>query len=213
MEWLTKIFNSLKIPLKILLPAICLFSGLLTFLPDKALNVLSLLSWKTGNGFILGLMFLISFCLILIYAIYYLKEKISNLIFNMTLNRKTMKRLSKMDDTRLKILLSMYQSPGYSKVLNYSEPLVQALLSESYIYGGGEQLVSVNVLTNAVPVKFTLQPFVYKALDYYRQKIEDEISKVKRKINFQKNEQKKAKLARDLETLESYYNAYYNGGF
>lgn len=107
----------------------------------------------------------------------------------------------------------MYHSPGYSKVLNYTEPLVQALLAEHYIYGGGEQLVSMNLLTNEVPVKFTLQPFVYRAFDYYKPKMKDEIRKLNRKTNSQKNENKKAKLEEKLEILKDYYNDFYNGGF
>lgn len=213
MEWFTKLLNVIKIPLKILLPAICLFSGLMTLLPERILDKFSLLDWKTENGFVLGLMFLISSCLILIYAVYFLKDKASNILFNLTLNRKTMKRLVRLDDTRLAILLSMYHSPGYSKVLNYTEPLVQALLAEHYIYGGGEQLVSMNLLTNEVPVKFTLQPFVYRAFDYYKPKMKDEIRKLNRKTNSQKNENKKAKLEEKLEILKDYYNDFYNGGF
>lgn len=213
MEWLSKLVNVLKIPLKILLPAAWLFSGLMTLLPSEVLGKLSLLEWKNDNGFVFGLLFLITSCLIAIYVIYFAKEKISDVIFQATLNRKTIKRISKLDDTRLAIIISMYNSPGYTKVLNYCEPLVQALLSEQYIYGGGEQLVSMNMLTNQVPVKFTLQPYVYRALDYYKPKIEEEIRKLTKKVNGEKNPTKKEKLQEELSDSKDIYNAFYNGGY
>ena len=158
-------------------------------------------------------MFLITSCLITIYVIYYAKEEISDMIFQVTLNRKTIKRISKLDDTRLSIIISMYNSPGYTKVLNYSEPLVQALLAEQYIYGGGEQLVSMNTLTNQVLAKFTLQPYVYRTLDYYKPKFEKEINTLSEKVKKEKHPAKKEKLQVSLSNMRDNYNAFYNGGY
>ena len=81
MEWLSKLVNVLKIPLKILLPAAWLFSGLMTLLPAEVLEKFSLLDWKNENGFVFGLLFLITSCLIAIYVIYFAKEKLSDVIF------------------------------------------------------------------------------------------------------------------------------------
>lgn len=213
MEWIIKIFNVIKIPLKILLPATWIFSGLMTLLPSNILSKLFLLEWKNSNGFIFGLLFLITSCLIVIYIVYFVKEKISNIIFNATLNRKTIKRLLRLDDTRLAIIIKMYNSPGYMQMLNYSDPIVQALMAEQYIYGGGEQMVSINMLTNHVPVKYILHPYVYHALDYYKPKIEDEINKLAHKIEKAKNTTKKAKMQEQLTSMRDTYNIFYNGGF
>ena len=94
MDWLPKLYNALKIPLKIVLPAVWLFSGALTLLPDEWLTKLNLLDWKTENGFIFGLIFLISSCLIVVYIAYFIKEKSSDIFTRLTRNRRTMKRLS-----------------------------------------------------------------------------------------------------------------------
>ena len=50
MDWITKLINILKIPLKILLPSICIFSGFLLFANDELLNKMNLLSWSNENG-------------------------------------------------------------------------------------------------------------------------------------------------------------------
>ena len=212
MEWITKLVNALKIPLKILLPAAWLFSGLMTLLPSDVLKKFFLLEWKNDNGFVFGLVFLITSCLIVIYVVYYVKERLSHVIFQVTLNRKTLKRISQLDDTRLSIIISMYNSPGYTEVLNYSEPLVQALLAEQYIYCGSEQLVSMDLQTNQVPVKFTLQPYIYRALDYYKPKAKKEIRKLAEKIKSEKNPKKKEKLQEELSKSKDIFNAFYNGG-
>jgi len=93
MEWLSNFVDVLKIPLKILLLASCLFSGALTFLNKTILEKLGLFEWKTENRVIIGLIFVISTCLIIVYSVYYLKEKLSKLILKMTFKRKTMKKI------------------------------------------------------------------------------------------------------------------------
>ena len=62
----------LKIPLYILLPSVWLGSGMLLFLPDKWLDILYLLSWRNEKGFSIGLAFIVSSCLLLVYLFFYL---------------------------------------------------------------------------------------------------------------------------------------------
>lgn len=212
MEWLAKLYNTLKIPLKIVLPAVWLFSGALTLLDDKYLMQLNLLEWKNENGFVFGLIFLITSCLIVVYAVYFIKEKFSDLYVQLTRNRRTMKKLGKMDDVRFSIICRLYNSAGHTATLNYSEPLVQALLAEGYIYAGGEQLVSVDPRNNVIYTKFTLQPFVWWALDYYKPKLQKHMDKLEQKANTEKDPAKRTHLKNELSNMRENYNRFYNGG-
>ncbi|HIU63618.1 MAG TPA: superinfection exclusion B family protein [Candidatus Avacidaminococcus intestinavium] len=132
MEWFSKLISALKIPLQILLPALWLFSGVMTLLNEDVLIRLSLLEWKTQNGFVFGLIFAITSCLITVYFLYFIKEKLSNSIFKLTLKRKTIKRIFEMNDSELSIILMLYNFPGYSGTLDYNEPIIQGLISTEF---------------------------------------------------------------------------------
>lgn len=212
MDWITKAIDILKIPLKILLPALWIFSGLMTLLNDEVLLKFNLLDWKTENGFVFGLMFLITSCLIVVYLGYFLKEKVADIYTRLTRNRRTIKRLGRMNGTQLAIIRKLYTSEGYTATLNFSEPLVQALLAEGYIYAGGEQLVSVDTRNNVIYTKFTLQPFVCWALDYYKPKIAKHISKQEERVDKEKEPNKKARLLDELSNIKENYKLFYDGG-
>lgn len=180
-------------------------------LPDEWLTKLNLLDWKTENGFIFGLIFLISSCLIVVYIAYFIKEKASDIYNRLTRNRRTMKRLIRLNYTQLAIICKLYNSDGYTTTFNYSEPLVQALLAEGYIYAGGEQLVSVDTRNNVIYTKFTLQPFVCWALDHYKPSIEKHIKKIEDKVAKEKDATKKARLADELSNARENYKILYGG--
>ena len=56
--------------------------------------------------------------------------------------------------------------------MDYNQPLIQGLLARNYIYMGGQQQVTLDVFTNCIPARFTLQPYVYQTLDHYKPKID-----------------------------------------
>ena len=75
MEWLNKIPNWIKIPVKVLLPALTIFSGLLLFLGDNAIEALHMTKFREESGFSFGLIFIITLSLELVYAFYYFLDK------------------------------------------------------------------------------------------------------------------------------------------
>lgn len=55
MDWLSKIPNWVKIPIKILLPALAIFSGFIVLASDNVLEYLNLLKFEQRYGFAFAL--------------------------------------------------------------------------------------------------------------------------------------------------------------
>lgn len=210
MEGFSKILDVLKIPLKVLLPAACLFAGLLSFLNDSALKKLGLLSWREENHFVIGLVFLISLCLILVYTAFFLKKALGSWISDLTMYPRTLKKISQMNDMELGIIIDLYNSPGYSGTLDWGHPVVKGLLARNYIYSGNNAYVSFDIMTESWPMKVTLQPFVYRTLNHYQPKVKKKIEKLSSKIETTKNTGKKQKLRNELNDLQQSYYLFYN---
>lgn len=211
MEIKMNIPDWLKIPLNILLPAVWLISGTLLLLSEELLIKFYLLNWRNEQGFVIGLTFIVSSCLLLVYLIFFLNKVISTVFYNLTYKKKTMSRISKMNNTELAIILMLYNSPGYTGELDYNQPLTQGLLARNYIYMGGQQQVTLDVFSNCIPARFTLQPFVYQTLDYYRPKLQKHIEKLEKRTNKTTDANKKEKLKSELLTIRDNYNYMYGG--
>lgn len=202
----------LKIPLKILLPALWIFSGTMILLPDEWLQKLYLLEWAQKNGFAFGIIFVVVSCLLLVYLVFYAAKKVSSLYYKLTFKRRTFKNITNMSEIQQAIIYKLYNSPGFTAQLDFNQPVVQGLLGLNYIFMGGQQQVTMYRLSNSIPALFTLQPFVYQALDYYRPKVEKEIGKMERKIGKAKDASKKKLLAEKLQNAREHYDVMYNGG-
>ncbi len=202
----------LKIPLKILLPALWIFSGTMILLPDEWLQKLYLLEWAQKNGFAFGLIFVVDSCLLLVYLVFYAAKKVCSLYYKLTLKRRTFKNITNMSDIQQAIIYKLYNSPGFTAQLDFNQPVVQGLLGLNYIFMGGQQQVTMYRLSNSIPALFTLQPFVYQALDHYRPKLEKEIEKMERKTGKVKDASKKKLLAEKLQNAREHYDVMYNGG-
>ena len=211
MAWITKLVEFLKIPVKVLLPATWLFSAAVILFPDRWLDKLGVLQWKIGNQFALGLIFLITSCLILVYSFIYLKKQTSKAISRLSLNRATIKSFFKMSDIEKAIILKVYHSPNITCELDYGQPVVKGLIARHYLYGGGEQRVITSAFSTALPVKLTLQPYIYDALNYYKNKLAKQIQQIERKLSKKKKQSSNSKLNARLEELKGYYNMYFNG--
>ncbi len=211
MAWITKLVDFLKIPVKVLLPATWLFSAAVILFPDRWLDKLGVLQWKNGNQFALGLLFLITSCLILVYSFIYLKKQTSKAISRLSLNRATIKSFFKMSDIEKAIILKVYHSPNITCELDYGHPVVKGLIARQYLYGGGDQLVKMNFFSNAIPIRLTLQPYIYDALNYYKSKLAKQIQQIERKLSRKKKQSSNSKLNARLEELKGYYNMYFNG--
>lgn len=203
----------LKIPLNILLPAIWLFSGMLLLFPDSWLETLYLQEWRNEKGFAIGLTFTVASCLLLVYFLFYTKKLISAVLYKFTYKRKTMRRIADMNDTERAIIFKLYNSMGYTCDLDYNQPLTQGLLARNYIYMGAQQQVTLDVFSSCIPARFTLQPFVYQTLDYYKPKIAKYIEKMEKRAEKIKDVSKKEKLRSEISITRENYEHMYGGKF
>lgn len=201
-EWISKTIDVLKIPTKILLPALWIFSGSLLLLNDNVLDKFFLLSWRDENGFIIGLTFLICSCLIVVYICYYLKEKASDILFKITLKKKTLKRLINMSSGEKHIVARLYKAKNYNDLVDYNNALTQALLGEKVIFIGSNRALELD-LNNTMLVDATLQPYVYNCLNYYKPRIKRQIDVLENKTVRTEKENEK------LGELKEFYKMFY----
>lgn len=197
MEIISKIISLIKIPLKIILPALCLFSGILIFANDTFLERLNLLKWCNENGFVIGLIFLITLCILLIYIIYYMKSRFNELIFKFTYKRKTIKRIVDMNNKEYSIIMYLYKKEGYTGKINFADPNVKALIALSYIYIGNNVPCTIR-WNNEMIVSGTLQPIVWESLQWINEKLQRKINKLQNKKLKIKNSQKIDKINKDI---------------
>lgn len=207
MEYLIKVMNVLKVPIKIFLPTASLCCGALLFFSDDLLEKLYLLKWKHENGFIIGIIFLVTICLIVVYGVTYSVQIIRKKWFDVTLKLRTYKQLIKMSDVEKRIIGKLYSSEGYTAVLDFNQPIVKAMLARNFIYSGGEQLVIYDVFDNSVPITATLQPFVCWTLDLYLPKMYKEMLKKSNEMQCLKEGEKKYRIEKALEKLKHSYDA------
>ena len=200
MNW-SKILEVVKIPLKVLLPAIWLFSGFLILASDDFLTKLGLLEWKTTNSFVFGLLFLITTCLILVYIFWFVKDKASNLLFNITLNKRMVKLIERLNEAEQNIIVYLFKSPDYTNRLDYSEPVVQSLLARKLIYMGNNQPVSLG-WNNEMMVKFTLQPMTYRAMQYLVDSLYKQEKELENKIKNKRYASKISQLTKELNEIK-----------
>lgn len=212
MELNLNIPDWLKIPLKILLPATWLFSGSLLLLPVEWLQKLYLLEWAQKNGFIFGLLFAITSCLLLVYIMFYAKKGVSAKLHRLTFKRNTLRNIMASGDIEQCVIYKLYNAPSHTLKLDYNQPVMQRLLSRGYVYMGHQQAVTLDPFNNSIPALFTLQPFVYQALDYYRPKLEKKINRLIQKSKKVKSTCKKDAIIEQLQKEKEYYELVYNGG-
>ena len=212
MELNLNIPDWLKIPLKILLPATWLFSGSLLLLPVEWLQKLYLLEWAQKNGFIFGLLFAITSCLLLVYIMFYAKKGVSAKLHRLTFKRNTLRNIMASGDIEQCVIYKLYNAPSHTLKLDYNQPVMQRLLSRGYVYMGHQQAVTLDPFNNSIPALFSLQPFVYQALDYYRPKLEKKINRLIQKSKKVKSTCKKDAIIEQLQKEKEYYELVYNGG-
>ena len=132
MDWLSKIPKWVKIPLKILLPALCIFSGFLLLISDKVAARLYLKEFREENGFALGIMFLITVSLILCYIIMFGIEGCKIKVYRHSM----IKKFKGLQQVHKSALYEMYREPTHSIKMELSNAVASYLLNIHAIGAG-----------------------------------------------------------------------------
>ena len=180
MEWLNKIPQWIQIPLKILLPSLAIFSGFIMFASENLLKTLYLLQFREENGFAFGLIFVICASLIICYIGGFIITRIIDLYQGSVLKKKQYKLFINLADVYKQTLVAMYKSPTHSLKMEVSNSVAAYLEA---IHAIGRSSVS----SMGMIFDFYLQPWVVKSIEKMCVEIEEEIVKLKKKLETEKD--------------------------
>ena len=128
MDWLSKIPNWIKIPIKVLLPALAIFSGFIVLASDGVLEYLNLLEFEQQNGAAFAIIFLVCVSLIICYIASYIVEVIVKQIKTYLLKKQMFKKFINMPGVYKNALIQIYRQPTKSLKMELSNS-VAAFLS------------------------------------------------------------------------------------
>ena len=194
MDWLDKIPKWIQIPLKILLPALCIFSGFLLLISDNFAEKLYLKEFRQQNGFAFGLIFTITLTLILVYIIFFASKPLIEKVKNYLVKKRLINKFKNLEAVYKSALYEMYRTPTHSIRMEISNSVATYLLG---IHAIDRSVVS----TMGYVFEFFLQPWVIWG-------IEEEIGDAEKVIrNFEKNKHNLQKR----KDFNLYQQAYENG--
>ncbi len=200
-EWISKILSIVKIPLGILLPAVCLFSAFFIFATDEVLDKLGMLTWSQDNKFAFGILFIISISLLLVYSIGFIITKTVEIYRSKTQNKKALISFVSLSETEKGIILYLYKSNGFTNIIDYANPIVKGLIYRNYIFIGNNVPCQMD-WNNRMMIQGTLQPYVWQALDWLGNKADEEIRNLQQKESKCKDTNKKDKIDKEIAEIQ-----------
>ena len=123
MDWLNKIPNWIKIPIKILLPALAIFSGFIILASDELLKSLNLFEIEQQSGFIFAIIFLACVSLILCYIISYIIDIFLKYIKTYLQKKRMYNKFNDLPDVYKNTLIQIYRQPSKSLKMEASNSL------------------------------------------------------------------------------------------
>ncbi len=187
MDWLDKIPKWIQIPLKILLPALCIFSGFLLLISDSFAEKLYLKQFRQESGFAFGIIFLITLSLIICYIIMYFIDK-----YKVITNKNSLiKKFKRLQPIHKSALYEMYRTPTHSLKMELSNAVASYLLNIHAI--GSSQVSSVGYVFD-----FYLQPWAIWG-------IESEIKDTEKLIKYFEKNKEKLKQRKDFDEYQQAY--------
>ena len=179
MEWLDKIPNWIKIPIKILLPALAIFSGFIVLASDNVLEYLNLLEFEQRYGFAFAIVFLICVSLIVCYIASYLVDIFVKQIKAVLLKEKMYKKFNNLQDVYKNTLIQIYRQPTKSLKMEMSNSVAAYLTAIRAI--DRSELSDIGYIFD-----YFLQPWVVMSIERlieenkkYIKKLEKAIPKIK----------------------------------
>lgn len=181
MEWLSKIPIWIKIPIKVLLPALAIFSGFIVLASDGVLEYLNLLEFEQQNGFAFAIVFLVCVSLIICYIASYIVDMAVKKIKAYLLKERMYKKFNNMPDVYKNILIHIYRQPTKSLQMEMSNSVAAYLTAIRAI--DRSELSDMGYIFD-----YFLQPWVVMSIERlieenkkYIKKLEKAIPKIKDK--------------------------------
>lgn len=193
MEWLSKIPNWIKIPIKVLLPALAIFSGFIVLASDDVLEYLNLLEFEQTNGFAFAIVFLVCASLILCYIASYIAEAIVKQIKAYLLKELMYKKFNNMPDIYKNALIQIYRQPTKSLKMEMSNSVAAYLTAIRAI--DRSALSDMGYIFD-----YFLQPWVVMSIERLIKENRKYITKLERAIPKMKDKDEK-KITRKFENL------------
>lgn len=154
----------LKLPPTIL-STISLVTGLILFLPDKAIEKLYMFNLKEKYGFIVGIIFLLSTIMLFVMLIHYLGKKAYKKISNKKLIKNQIKYLKELDKTKTNFIREFIKEDSHTLNVCMNNGSVIELSHFGIIsIAGGTQPVDIDY-DNSIYAKYFLQPWVIKRIN------------------------------------------------
>lgn len=153
----------LKAPYILLTLALC--SGLLLFLPDFIVKKMYLLDFRDKFGGIIGVIFLISLCLLLTL----LCTKIYSYARTITKRKKDIARkkkyLLKLEENKAKVIKNLLKAPTHTMPMQYNNGVTMELVSYGVISQAGSTQAMEFGYDNEIILKYFLQPWVAELIN------------------------------------------------
>lgn len=192
MDWLDKIPKWLQIPLKILLPALCIFSGFLLLISDGLAEKLYLREFRQQNGFVFGITFTITLTLILVYIIFFVsKPAIENYKLKIE-KRRVRKQVENLKQTEKMYVFALFNNLNHAFLFPMNDPTINLLSMRGYVYTYNQDADELTYGT--VGIIYGLRPIVIDAISEILNRKEKEINKLNRKLEKIKDDKKKEEL-------------------
>lgn len=192
MEWLSKIPNWVKIPIKILLPALAIFSGFIVLTSDNVLEYLNLLEFEQQNGFAFAIIFLVCVSLILCYIISYFVDIFAKQIRAYLLKKKMYKKFINLQDVYKNTLIQIYRKPTKSLKMEMSNSIAAYLTNIQAI--GRSEISDMGYIFD-----YFLQPWVVMSIERVIEENRKHVIKLEKTIPKIKDKDVQKRLEEDLK--------------
>lgn len=196
MDWLAKIPNWIKIPIKILLPALAIFSGFIVLASDNVLKYLNLYEFEQKNGFAFAIIFLVCVSLIICYIFSFIIEIIVKKIKTYIFQRNKYEYFNDLPDVYRNALICIYRQPTKSLKMEMSNSVAGYLMGIKAI--GTSGLSEIGYIFDCY-----LQPWVLMCIERLIDDTRKDISKMEKSLSKIKDDEEKKELQENLKVCRA----------
>lgn len=150
-----------KLPMNII-SALSLASGSILFLPDEIIKKMYMIDFRTKYGFIIGVVFTVSTCILIISILINIYKFLSKEYWNFKFKKNSKKLLNSLDDYKKTIVYMLYLEDNNTSELPLNDGGVVFLENFRFIQKATSQYVVDNMRNPMFP--YFLQPWVINEL-------------------------------------------------